>query len=132
MTSGAIFQSTLPSRGATSDGFVLFILILISIHAPLAGSDQIPVQYNLTGKISIHAPLAGSDIIRLHPPLPGVISIHAPLAGSDEFSCGCHAYDTDFNPRSPRGERRREIGIPTANEQFQSTLPSRGATRVYG
>ena len=86
-TVSTIFQSTLPSRGATSDGFVLFILILISIHAPLAGSDQIPVQYNLTGKISIHAPLAGSDLVN-----------HNNLRVT-----------VDFNPRTPRGERHLSV-----------------------
>ena len=35
---------------------------------------------------------------------------------------------SDFNPRSPQGERRRGT-IPTkANQIFQSTLPARGAT----
>ena len=132
MTSGAIFQSTLPSRGATSDGFVLFILILISIHAPLAGSDQIPVQYNLTGKISIHAPLAGSDLVNhnnlrvtvdFNPRSPrgerhrcsyyhsnmSLISIHAPLAGSDFLPGNRYSDSKYFNPRSRRGERHLSV-----------------------
>ena len=56
------------------------------------------------------------------------ISIHAPLTGSDFIDSGfCDRY-TDFNPRSPYGERPR---IPRATAtciRFQSTLPLRGAT----
>ena len=38
---------------------------------------------------------------------------------------------SDFNPRSPQGERRRGT-IPTkANQIFQSTLPARGATPLF-
>ena len=56
---------------------------MISILAPLAGSDLFPMLEHLLNKISIHAPLAGSDgkstacfhIVE--------ISILAPLAGSD-------------------------------------------------
>ena len=79
---------------------------MISIHAPLAGSDLVQIDSALKTEISIHAPLAGSDctIYRqwfrgraFQSTLPsqgatGVffdevalmpISIHAPLAGSD-------------------------------------------------
>ena len=34
----------------------------------------------------------------------------------------------DFNPRSPRGERRRRCLRRPPTEPFQSTLPARGAT----
>ncbi|MFA6948592.1 MAG: hypothetical protein WCQ72_06400, partial [Eubacteriales bacterium] len=34
-----------------------------------------------------------------------------------------------FNPRSPRGERREPSVITDAAKEFQSTLPARGATR---
>ena len=59
--------------------------------------------------ISIHAPLAGCDIsvgcaVKVH-----VISIHAPLAGCDAFSSSSVGPTTDFNPRSPRGERHRPV-----------------------
>ena len=84
---------------------------MISIHAPLAGSDNnFEVKANEM-QISIHAPLAGSDIhhkanglydIEFQSTLPSRgathilhildavihISIHAPLAGSDLRSHG--------------------------------------------
>ena len=99
------FQSTLPLRGATSVDRGWCDRLIISIHAPLAGSDQFQTTVRVLVSISIHAPLAGSDPsghkalsrwqISIHAPLAGSdgqgrretqvrgISIHAPLAGSD-------------------------------------------------
>ena len=56
------------------------------------------------------------------------ISIHAPLAGSDLFQTHIITLKSDFNPRSPCGERH--IGHPYSLclRLFQSTLPLRGAT----
>ena len=122
------FQSTLPIRGATLNLYVNIINNHISIHAPHTGSDK---RYgdNLACviKISIHAPHTGSDSSFLHPALRKKISIHAPHTGSDPpeiaYSFGemisIHAPHTgsdsiglarrpkpsDFNPRSPYGER---------------------------
>ena len=79
------------------------MLIKISIHAPLAGSDDfVHIRVAEERTISIHAPLAGSDLVAVHGVAqPGLgISIHAPLAGSD---CG-----TDkFTPWS-----RANLSIP--------------------
>ena len=36
------------------------------------------------------------------------ISIHAPREGSDPICSGISLTDTDFNPRSPRGERHED------------------------
>ena len=83
--------------------------------------------------ISIHAPRAGSDVCQIYDPIEHIISIHAPRAGSDsraetiatsraEFQSTLpvrgatlphrpqNASAGDFNPRSPCGERRFEIG----------------------
>ena len=102
--------------------------------------------------ISIHAPRAGSDQMAIcRSSRESVISIHAPRAGSDQAPrriCSSWQY---FNPRSPCGERRstqkpaqnhQDISIhaPRAGSdhrrpcvalhrhEFQSTLPVRGAT----
>ena len=81
-----------------------------------------------------------------------LISIHAPRTGSDSFVATLSFQAWDFNPRSPHGERharaiflscfsRISIHAPrtgsdhtgrggiTPKEEFQSTLPARGATR---
>ena len=82
----AIFQSTLPARGATRAGsFPSFLMVfqstlpargatrpfqkqpmhqLISIHAPRTGSDSNPLpRKNRAVTISIHAPRTGSDLL---------------------------------------------------------------------
>ena len=61
------------------------------------------------------------------------ISIHAPLTGSDDHS-NFHSHGhSDFNPRSPYGERRKVFSPYGISYEFQSTLPLRGATRsIWG
>ena len=79
----------------------------ISIHAPLTGSDPAPhVQTAANTSISIHAPLAGSDRLCEYRQANQSISIHAPLAGSDCRIVIKIQIRENFNPRSPRGERR--------------------------
>ncbi len=100
----------------------------ISIHAPRTGSGLSPIggtpertisiHAPRAGTISIHAPRAGSDIggdegcpgrkaISIHAPRTENvrISIHAPRTGSDWRSMFPYSGTTDFNPRSPHGER---------------------------
>ena len=55
------FQSTLPVRGATKDAQQDVYGLIISIHAPRAGSDIKELEDKLTSQISIHAPRSGSD-----------------------------------------------------------------------
>ena len=104
--------------------------VTISIHAPRTGSDEHLRRYIILCDISIHAPRTGSD--------DAII---------DYQSAGF----TDFNPRSPHGERHSLLtGLQSENEisihaprtgsdnqtfllvnvtcRFQSTLPARGAT----
>ena len=81
-------------------------IIIVSIHAPYAGSDTTPRVLCGIPSVSIHAPYAGSDF-KVHeraqeiyefqstPPMQGAtlaelekatqvkVSIHAPYAGSD-------------------------------------------------
>ena len=102
------FQSTLPLRGATHPSHHIFCRRIISIHAPLAGSDE-DIPYFLNAyRISIHAPLAGSDFLPLSALRALDISIHAPLAGSDSW----------------------QYWHPGLTSSFQSTLPLRGATNI--
>ena len=56
------------------------------------------------------------------------ISIHAPRTGSDTFTKQFQFTGSDFNPRSPHGERRDDAQIIAWCAEFQSTLPARGAT----
>ena len=60
------------------------------------------------------------------------ISIHAPLTGSDYQKLQRPKRPTNFNPRSPYGERQVFPGQKVINKEFQSTLPLRGATDEMG
>ncbi len=147
-----LFQSTLPSRGATVTIGSVQSLQRISIHAPLAGSDMdssfgqtcnltnfnprsprgerqvLADIYLLIRKFQSTLPSRGATAWEGNPMAGTAISIHAPLAGSDILQEGSYSGCIYFNPRSPRGERRLKYRINTERKVFQSTLPSRGAT----
>ena len=57
--------------------------------------------------ISIHAPRAGRDWSKAREIDATPISIHAPRAGRDKTVCIEYKTNGDFNPRAPRGARRR-------------------------
>ena len=82
------FQSTHPMRGATGYYYVIANPGTISIHAPLAGCDEIFQTHRFLLFISIHAPLAGCDLHTANTRAERVISIHAPLAGCDFVTSG--------------------------------------------
>ena len=103
------FQSTLPLRGATRHVRNQQAHRAISIHTPLAGSDQAQDDDDGADGISIHTPLAGSDSDFQRKLSGETISIHTPLAGSDPGTA----------PSS------------SSSLSFQSTLPLRGATTVH-
>ena len=57
-----------------------------------------------------------------------VISIHAPRGGSDRGADGVEFWESNFNPRSPWGERLAPNNAVQLWDKFQSTLPVGGAT----
>ena len=122
------FQSALPLRGATRLRMHQLLTSVISIRAPLAGSD---VNGNglviVLSAISIRAPLAGSDFKRLLAELLLKISIRAPLAGSDMFSpYGFRALE--FQSALPLRGATAASDLAYIQAIFQSALPLRGAT----
>ena len=128
-----------------------FIQIDISIHAPLAGSDNNIHDFLDKKTISIHAPLAGSDPAtstcsasraNFNPRSPCgerlvltghvfdglVISIHAPLAGSDlPPPNAVDLTTTDFNPRSPCGERPCVFNVIAGGGEISIHAPLAGS-----
>ena len=80
------FQSTLPSRGATVEIKVNVYDEMISIHAPLAGSDYNTPLYVRYGLFQSTLPSRGATGPGGLQHSPLLISIHAPLAGSDSAS----------------------------------------------
>ena len=130
----AVFQSTLPVRGATCAGVKPIPQARrISIHAPRAGSDggcrcaiARPPGFQST------LPVRGATTLPEKGDTHDEISIHAPRAGSDGAAGGLSWADNHFNPRSPCGERPRQRPELTEEQKFQSTLPVRGATVPRG
>ena len=102
-----VFQSTLPARGATDTSRTTPFSTSISIHAPREGSDGGQHHIAVGVNISIHAPREGSDQCAASLYRTAKISIHAPREGSDSPCHACRRRTEHFNPRSPRGERRR-------------------------
>ena len=83
----------------------------------------------ITGNwISTHAPLAGSDSLTGWASRSGYnFNPRSPRGERRDLSLDAEvlAY---FNPRSPRGERLDMLTRGASRDVFQSTLPSRGAT----
>ena len=78
----------------------------ISIHAPLAGCDQVVIIYI---KICVHfnpRTPCGVRLVTSHDVFDvAAISIHAPLAGCDAQHDGRDDAHDHFNPRTPCGVR---------------------------
>ena len=108
---------------------LIYTLKHISIHAPLAGRDQMLcaiVSFRLAFQST--RPSRGATHMSSQTTHTVSISIHAPLAGRD-LDIAHKLTDTiNFNPRAPRGARRRATVGWRSILPFQSTRPSRGAT----
>ena len=102
------FQSTLPGWGATSTPQTQHAeQQKISIHAPRMGSDQHPIKFR-----DMHVGFQST--------LPGW--------GATLRLIGMSRVSSNFNPRSPDGERRAILPSIVVVSKFQSTLPGWGAT----
>ena len=104
----------------------------ISIHTPLAGSDDSPVALVGLHRISIHTPLAGSDATTCTATIAYKdFNPHSPCGERPPASTPSTSR-TYFNPHSPCGERRWSLTLLRVCWIFQSTLPLRGATHLLG
>ena len=143
-----VFQSTLPARGATFGSDEWVIIGAISIHAPRTGSDGSFFYKNARQReISIHAPRTGSDVeFCVVNDIP-TISIHAPRTGSDaqrrrvrgggivfqstlpargataKVVLRATTSESDFNPRSPHGERHGLQRVQKCSRNFNPRSP---------
>ena len=124
-----MFQSTPPTRGATTVRLRLRRGVFVSIHAPHAGGDFERFASNIGVSMFQSTPptrgatlgkliaLALSALFQSTPPtrgatgskIPGrgkvVVSIHAPHAGGDQRPANAGSDGGRFNPRPPRGGR---------------------------
>ena len=104
------FQSTHPSRGATAHKGCSVVRATFQSTHPSRGATIPACLAHRHLLVSIHAPLAGCDLSFEGVALRHCVSIHAPLAGCDRYP------------------KIIELSI----QLFQSTHPSRGATRCRG
>ena len=118
------FQSTLPVWGATQCGQHQRDTTGISIHAPRVGSDQ-PGRSTPSTIFVFQSTLPvwgatkdGVKVIQVQR-----ISIHAPRVGSDPGSGQERLVESDFNPRSPCGERRRTQSQCPGDRYFNPRSP---------
>ncbi len=147
------FQSTLPARGATMrEAANEPVVEYFNPRSPRGERQFKPCDSKTLCKISIHAPREGSDgRMLMEAKVRGIFQSTLPARGATTAEIVVWERYNDFNPRSPRGERRcaisglpRQISIsihaPREGSDkmcldlfemhliFQSTLPARGAT----
>ena len=80
-------------------------------------------------RISPHAPRAGSDsLISFMILICSIFQPTLPVRGATEHDVFRLLQSSDFNPRSPCGERLWRCNLRSIKRQFQPTLPVRGAT----
>ena len=127
---GPLFQSTLPVGGATSTPALMRSFRSISIHAPRGGSDRLFTDIRKHGfvfqstlpvggatsdvrcflriyRISIHAPRGGSDrAVKIGIACSWAFQSTLPVGGATKIACTAGRGRTNFNPRSPWGERQ--------------------------
>ena len=128
-----LFQSTLPSQGATRTCRSNHKVPEFQSTLPSQGATLFRAFDTRPPQISIHAPLTGSDLYRMRQGRYGIlISIHAPLTGSDTVL----GYDGDilvkFQSTLPSQGATVKLQMNLVNKIFQSTLPSQGATSTAG
>ena len=100
------FQSTLPAWGATYSAGLNAIAYIFQSTLPAWGATYTMYRLCFHSNISIHAPRMGSDCAHFFCTHAEEISIHAPRMGSDTSVTETNIIKTNFNPRSPHGERR--------------------------
>ena len=123
-----LFQSTLPSQGATAEGLKIRADLLISIHAPLTGSDETSFLISVVLLISIHAPLTGSDGRPVGKVIaPYVFQSTLPSQGATLESVRSNT-SFKFQSTLPSQGATLESVRSNTSFKFQSTLPSQGAT----
>ena len=127
------FQSTHPTRGATSS-------TAMKRRMPPSFNPRTPHGVRLSGNSS------SEEVVGFNPRTPhGVrreilrtaraeskVSIHAPHTGCDRWRSHWRAQEKGFNPRTPHGVRLSILAVCSVFRLFQSTHPTRGATRHYG
>ena len=96
----------------------------ISIHAPRGGSDSTGRRLWFSSpRFQSTLPVGGATGAGVFPAARVWISIHAPRGGSDSDDCSGNMMQSNFNPRSPWGERLSKVPISTSFFHFNPRSP---------
>ncbi len=128
-----LFQSTLPTRGATFPEYLKVAKATCFNPRSPHGERRISHEVCSSGNpFQSTLPTRGATWHEVCIILTFSVSIHAPHTGSDYQPRRRRRITRGFNPRSPHGERRVKFRLPDREDLFQSTLPTRGATATSG
>ena len=122
------FQSTLPARGATTPRKTLLQTRYFNPRSPHGERRLRQYRAQNRQRISIHAPRTGSDKMIFAGMCLAIFQSTLPARGATGSHQAAESQQDDFNPRSPHGERHIVYVFITFSLQFQSMLPARGAT----
>ncbi len=122
------FQSTRPSRGATSVRGCPFLSMPFQSTRPSRGATcrRMSTLF-ITGSFQSTRPSRGATVSVVRARIVVLVSIHAPLAGRDEEQGPNLPLYPCFNPRAPRGARLAyRLSNPGVSNSFNPRAP-RGA-----
>ncbi len=122
------FNSRSPSGERRSGGYLTISGWGFNSRSPCGERRWLFIIFIYFIIVSTHAPRAGSDSGSSMMPGSSVVSTHAPRVGSDWHRRNIKGYELRFNSRSPSGERLAYRDPAPRDEPFQLTLPERGAT----
>ena len=119
-----LFQSTLPARGATfSLPSMACWMMYFNPRSPHGERQCASIRAGCCRTFQSTLPARGATRGRHRGQPPLGISIHAPRTGSDTLADVLDDERTDFNPRSPHGERRGTRLCRPAWENFNPRSP---------
>ena len=118
--------------GATSSPVFRFLPIAFQSTLPVGGATRYSLFSDSYLAISIHAPRGGSDLTLVSLLWESrAFQSTLPVGGATSGTIFPRIHNTDFNPRSPWGERPTSRHHVTPIVPFQSTLPVGGATLMF-
>ena len=121
-----LFQSTCPARGTTRWDLTNRVMSVFQSTCPARGTTRYSAQYLIDDLFQSTCPARGTTYS-----LPGegckyVISIHVPREGHDTRSVTATHTIIYFNPRAPRGARRRGSRSLLGRLQISIHVPREG------
>ena len=125
-----LFQSTLPARGATSCGIHSPANHTFQSTLPARGATRCFLCLEIGSRFQSTLPARGATRTEINHIGLTCISIHAPRTGSDLAGSGHDQFLTDFNPRSPHGERPAALRPHSLPPSISIHAPRTGSDKL--